>query len=99
MSTTPHLPRPSRARLALRLIATSCLVFSIVYWTGKGAHTGWSMDRVPSPQVDDVTGIEYVTYEDRFVPGIEWLGGGITLSVLFFATSFLFRSKLNHSNP
>jgi len=86
-------PAPSKARLCLRLVAAFCLVFGIVYWSGKGAHTGWSMDRVPTTQVDEITGIEFITYEDRFVPGIEWLGGAVGLAVLSFGLSFFFRNK------
>ncbi|MCB1106002.1 MAG: hypothetical protein H7A44_05785 [Opitutaceae bacterium] len=99
MTTSTDLPKPSKARLVFRLLAAFCLLFSLVYWVNKGAHTGWNMDRVPIPQIDEITGIEYVTYEDRFVPGIEWLGGGIGLGVLLFVTSFFFRSKPAHSNP
>lgn len=81
-------------------MAAFCALFSIIYWAGKGAHTGWSMNRVPIPQVDEITGIEYITYEDRFVPGVEWLAGGVGLAALFLATSFFFRSKQpDHSNP
>jgi len=91
-NTTPHRAA-NPVRLILRLLSAFCLVFGIVYWSGKGAHTGWSMDRVPTPQVDEITGIEFITYEDRFVPGIEWLGGAVGLSALFFGLSFFFRTK------
>lgn len=96
---TTDFPRPSKARLIFRLLAAFCVIFSVIYWANKGAHTGWSMNRVPIEQVDEITGIEYITYEDRFVPGLEWLGGGIGLGALFFITSLFFRSKTTHSNP
>ncbi|KXU37139.1 hypothetical protein AXK11_02915 [Cephaloticoccus primus] len=82
-------------RLALRLIAAFVFVFGLVYWAGKGAHTGWSMNRVPVTQVDEITEIEFTTYEERFVPGIEWLGGAMALGVLSFGLSFFFRPKEN----
>jgi len=84
---------PNPIRLILRLVSAFCLVFGIVYWSGKGAHTGWSMDHVPTPQVDEITGIEFITYEERFVPGIEWLGGAVGLAILFFGLSLFFRTK------
>jgi len=96
-SKPPRRTTANPIRLILRLVAAFCLVFGIVYWSGKGAHTGWSMDRVPSPQVDEITGIEFVTYEERFVPGIEWLGGAIGLATLSFGLSFFFRTKKIHN--
>jgi hypothetical protein len=93
MTTTPNSTRPSRTRLIFRLLASFCLLFTVVFWANKGAHTGWSMDRVPVPQLDEITGIEYVTYDDRFVPGVDWLAGGIGLAALLFVTSLFFRSK------
>jgi len=95
--TPPEPLSPRRiinpVKLTLRLVAAFCLVFGIVYWSGKGAHIGWSMDRVPTAQVDEITGIEFITYEERFVPGIEWLGGAVGLAVLSFGLSFFFRNK------
>jgi len=92
-------PLRSALRLALRLAAAFCLVFGLTFWAGKGAHTGWSMDRVPTTEVDEITGIEFITYKDRFVPGIEWLGGAVGLAALSFALSFLFRQKTQTQNP
>lgn len=98
MTTTIDPLQPSKPRLVLRLLAAFCMIFTLVFWINKGAHTGWSMDRVPIPQIDEITGIEYVTYEDRFVPGLEWLGSGIGLGALFFVISLFFRSKPTSSN-
>jgi len=90
---TPPRRTTNPIRLILRLVSAFCLVFGIVYWSGKGAHTGWSMDRVPTTEVDEITGIEFITYKERFVPGIEWLGGAVGLAVLSFGLSFFFRNK------
>lgn len=78
----------------LRIAALFALLGTLAFWTTKGAHTGWSQNRVPISKTDDVTGIVYTVYEDRYVPGIEILGGGLLLSVLIFASSLLIRSSL-----
>lgn len=78
---------------SLRILALLIVIGAVGFWVSKGAHTGWSQNKVPSKQVDDITGIEYITYEDRFVPGVEWLGTGLGLGAAFFAASFFFRSR------
>jgi hypothetical protein len=80
-------------RQTIRLISAVLLVSTVGFWAVKGAHTGWSMNQVPGKQTDEVTGIEYVTYEQRFVPGVEFLGGGVGLAAGLFALSFFFQRK------
>jgi hypothetical protein len=80
-------------RLVTRCLALAILAGSVIFWVAKGSHRGLSQDRVPVPQLDEITGIEYVTYEERFVPGVDWLVGGIGAAVVVFAGSFFFRSK------
>lgn len=91
------MPLPSSVRSSLRRasrwLALAILAGSVIFWIAKGSHRGWSQDRVPIPQLDEITGIEYVTYEERFVPGIDWLAGGIGAAVVVFAASFFIRSK------
>jgi len=88
-------PTPARSglRLATRWLALVVLLATVIFWAVKGAHRGWSQDRVPVPQVDEITGIEYVTYEERFVPGVDMLAGGIGAALALFAISFFFRPK------
>lgn len=96
---TPH-PRDRRpfAPRALRALGLVLLVGTAGTWAYLGAHRGWSQNRVPSKQVDDITGIEYVTYEERFVPGLDWLGAGCVLAGTAFALSFLPRLHRNQNN-
>lgn len=84
-------------RLGLRLAALVLLLAVIGFWTAKGAHRGWSMNQVPVKQVDEITGIEFVTYQDRFVPGIEFLGAGTGLAAGLFILSLFFKPK--STNP
>lgn len=73
----------------MRLAAFVLLAATVGSWAYLGAHRGWSQNRVPIRHVDEITGIEYVTYEARFVPGVDWLGGGTVLAATVFALSFL----------
>jgi hypothetical protein len=44
--------------------------------------------------LDEITGIEAVTYEDRFVPGVDFLGGGLVLgAALLTASRFVGRTR------
>jgi hypothetical protein len=87
--TTPASAPFSLRRFA-RLLGLVVLLGTGGFWAAKGAHTGWSQNRVPHRQVDEITGIEFVTYEDRFVPGVEVLAAGLGLAAGLFAVSFFF---------
>ncbi len=82
-----HLP------LVLRALSALLLGGLLIYWVLNGAHRGWNMNQVPVTKSDEITGINYVEYENRFVPGIEFLGSGIAASGLLFGLSFLFRKR------
>lgn len=90
-------PKSPAIRQVLRLAAVTLFLATVGFWAAKGAHTGWSQNKVPVKQTDEITGIEYVTYEDRFVPGVEILGAGTGLATGLFVVSLLFNSKT--TNP
>lgn len=96
-SAQASTPKPPVARQILRLAAVVLLVATVGFWAAKGAHTGWSQNQVPVKQTDEITGIDYVTYEKRFVPGVEFLGGGVGLATGLFVVSLLFKRKT--TNP
>jgi hypothetical protein len=89
--------KPPSARRPLatifRLAGALLILATLGFWAAKGAHTGWSMHRVPTPQVDEVTGLEFVTYEERYVPGVEVLAGGIGAGLLLLGVSLFFHKK------
>jgi hypothetical protein len=89
--------RASPARRILRAVALLLVVGTLGFWAAKGAHIGWSQNRVPIAQRDEITGIDYVTYEDRFVPGVDTVAAGLGLAALVFGTSFFFRPKSSPS--
>jgi hypothetical protein len=84
MKTTRHI---------LRTLAVLVALGSLVLWLGTGAHRGWTQTSVQKRTVDEVTGLEAVTYEKRFVMGVElltaaWVGAGVLAGVSLF-----FRNK------
>lgn len=90
-------PHPLAPRI-LRFLGWALLAGTVGSWALLGAHRGWSQNRVPVRQVDDVTGIEYVTYEDRFVPGVDFLGAGGILAAAALSLSFLPRLNPKSNN-
>jgi len=85
----------STMRRTFQLLALGLALATIGFWAAKGAHTGWTQDRVPVKQVDEVTGLEHITYEDRYVPGIDMLGAGLGLAVALAGISLFLSKKKN----
>ena len=91
--TDPPLIKSSPFRLILRVLALVLILASSAFWISTGSHAGFSKDRVEIPQVDPITQIEYVDYEERFVLGVEFLALACGLGVTSFGLSFAFRRK------
>mgnify|MGYP001276483081 CR=1 FL=1 len=87
--------KSSPFRLVLRILALVLILVSTAFWVSTGSHTGFSKDRVEIPQLDPITQIEYVDYEERFVMGVEFLALAYGLGVTSFGISFAFRRKPN----
>ncbi len=78
---------------ALRLLALAVLLAAVGYWLATGANRGWTKTSVPIKTVDDVTGIEGVTYRKQFVPGLDFLAAAVGAAIVCAGLSFLFRTK------
>jgi hypothetical protein len=83
---------------ALRILAVIIVLAAAGFWLATGANRGWTKTSVPIKTLDEVTGIEGVTYQKKFVPGVDFLAAGIGSAVLLMGTSFLFRTKSNQTN-
>jgi hypothetical protein len=80
-------------RRLLRILAATAALVAVALWLASGASRGWTKTSVPVKQLDAVTGIEAVTYEKRFVPGVDFLGGALLVAVALAGLSFLFRNQ------
>jgi hypothetical protein len=78
---------------SLRLIALALALGAAATWLATGASRGWTRTSMEKKAIDEVTGIEGITYEKRFVPGIDFLGAALLGAGILAGGSFLFRNK------
>ena len=86
-------------RKILQLIALLVVLVAAVTWLATGANRGWTKTSVPVKTLDQVTGIEGITYQGKFLPGMDFLGAAGVVAVFLAGASFFFRkpktSQLN----
>lgn len=75
----------------LRILALVVAAAAAVTWLATGANRGWTKTSVPVKAVDEITGLESITYERRFVPGLDFLGAALLGAALLAGGSLLFR--------
>ena len=79
--------------MTLRILALVLALAAAGAWLATGGNRGWTKTSVPKKTVDEVTGLEAVNYERRFVPGLDFLGAALLGASLLAGGSFLFRNK------
>lgn len=74
---------------ALIILAVGVVLGATLTWLGLGANRGWTKTSVPVTSVDEVTGIEAISYRDGFVPGLDFLGAALFAGALLAGGSLL----------
>lgn len=69
------------------------MVVTLALWFFGGPNLGWTKTSVAVPYTDEITGIEAVRWEKRFLPGLDFLAGGLGISGILFGASFAFHKK------
>jgi len=82
----------------LRFIGALLAVVIFTYWAAAGSNTGWTKDKIDIKKTDEVTGIEYVEYQDHFLPGIEFLALGTGLGLALIGVTFFPSKKTKHTS-
>lgn len=77
----------------LRLLAILILLAALAVWAATGANRGWTKTSVPVKTLDEVTGIEGVSYKSKFVPGADFLAAAVLSAIFLAGVSILFRDK------
>jgi len=74
----------------LRLLSVVLTLTAALAWLVLGANRGWTRTSVPVKTVDEVTGIEGIQYQKKFVPGLELLGGALLGAGVLAGASLFF---------
>lgn len=74
-----------------RILALALALTAAATWFATGANRGWTKTSMEKKIVDEVTGIEAITYEKRFVAGLDFLGLALLGAGALAGTSFLIR--------
>ena len=69
------------------------MVGAIAFWAAAGANRGWTKTRVPIKVMDTVTGLEGIQWQDKFVPGVDFLAAAMLGAGLLAGVSFLVPTK------
>lgn len=77
----------------LKIAAVSIALLAGAIWLTTGANRGWTKTTVPIKTVDEVTGIEGVTYEKRFVAGVDFLGAALLGAAALAGISYFVKPK------
>lgn len=76
-----------------RWIALALASVALLWWLGAGANPGWTKTSVPRKTVDEVTGIEAIEYEQRFVPGLDFVGAALVVAAVLAGSTLLLTQK------
>ena len=82
----------------LKLLALLVVLAAAATWLATGANRAWTKTSVPVKTLDEVTGIEGITYQKKFLPGVDFLAVTFGGAAVLFGASFLFRKPNTKSN-
>lgn len=75
----------------LQILALLVVLAAGATWLATGANRGWTKTSVAVKTLDEVTGIEGITYQKKFLPGVDFLGAAFGGAALLAGASFFFR--------
>jgi hypothetical protein len=76
---------------ALQLSSVLVLLVAGTTWLATGASRGWTKTSVMVKTLDPVTGIEGISYQKKFLPGVDFLGASFGVAGVLAGTSLFFR--------
>ena len=82
----------------LKILALVVVLAAAIIWVVTGANRGWTKTSVQVKTLDPVTGIEGITYRDKFLPGVDFLGAAAGLAVVLAGSSLFFSNKSKTNN-
>jgi hypothetical protein len=76
---------------ALRILAVLVLLAAGATWLATGATIGWTKTSVMVKTPDPVTGLDGISYEKKFIAGVDFLGIAALGAGLLAGASLFFR--------
>ena len=76
-------------------LALLIFVGAFVTWLATGKNRGWTKTSRMVKILDEVTGIEGITYQQQFAPGIDFLGAALLAAGALTGISVLLPNKPN----
>jgi hypothetical protein len=77
-----------------QLLAVAVVAVAALWWLAQGANRGWTKTSVPVRTLDEVTGLEGITYRKQFVPGLDFLGAALLGAGALAGASLFFKPKI-----
>ena len=77
----------------LKAIALAIALGATATWLSTGAHRGWTKTSIERKSVDEVTGIEAITYEKGFIAGVDFLGAALLGAAVLAGVSIFVKPK------
>jgi hypothetical protein len=78
-------------KCVLQLLAVLLLLAAGVTWLATGASRGWTKTSVMVRTPDPVTGLDGISYEKKFIAGVDFLGAAFGGSALLASASIFVR--------
>ncbi len=78
---------------ALQILAVVLAVATVSWWAAKGANTKFTKNRIQVTVIDPVTELPDHKWQEVFIPGIEYLGGGLIGAGALFVGSLFIRKQ------
>ena len=78
---------------SLNILALAIVLAAGVTWAVTGANRGWTKTSVKVETLDPVTGIEGITYQPKFLPGVDFLGAAAGIALALAGSTLLIRNK------
>ena len=75
----------------LQILALVVALGGVITWAATGANRAWTKTSVAVKTLDEVTGIEGITYKKKFLPGVDFLGAVLGGAALLGGASCFFR--------
>jgi hypothetical protein len=84
---------------SLQLLALLFLLGTAGTWLATGANRGWTKTSLPVKTLDQITGIEGISYQPMFLPGVDFLGAGVFAALVLGGASLFFRNIPKPKHP